>query len=171
VTCRRFNRAWTGLISTHLGVGDELRSSTRLQVIRLPRTAEQRWSLHDPYFELVWIEPLGVTACAVARRLELLMTARSAIHATSLSALATLLHATPAKVLRSLRRLHHHGLVVWREHVGVIGLSGFARSLDATEVAALSPYSVRLHRALSTGDVDDRAHHVVDRSVAVENER
>src|SRR5688572_5477730 len=136
-------------LSEHLGVGDELRPSTRLQVIRLPRSADQRWPLRDPYFELVWIEPLGVTACAVARRLELLMTARPAAHASSLSALATPLHATPAKVLRSLRRLHHHGLVVWREHVGVIGVSGFARSLNAVEVAALSPYSVRLHHVLT----------------------
>src|SRR5687767_6145893 len=100
-------------LSADLSVGDELRPSTRLQVIRLPRTAGQRWSLRDPYFELVWIEPLGVTTCAVARRLELMMAARPAVHATSLSALATPLHATPAKVLRSLRRLHHHGLVVW----------------------------------------------------------
>lgn len=131
-------------------VDDELGPSTRLQLIRLPRSDGERWSLRDPYVELVWIEPLGVTAVAVARRLDLLMAARPGVHATSLSTLATPLRIPPAKVLRSLRRLHHHGLIVWREPIGVIGLSGFTRGLDATTVARLSPYSARLHRALTT---------------------
>lgn len=131
------------------GFDDDLRPSTRLQLIRSPRSQGERWSLRDPYVELVWIEPLGVTAVAVARRLDLLLVARPAIHATSLSALATPLRVPPAKILRSLRRLHHHGLVMWREDVGVIGLSGFARGLAAPAAAALSAYSARLHRALS----------------------
>ena len=52
-------------------------------------------------------------------------------------------------MLRALRRLHHHGLLVWREEVGVIGLSGYARSVGAGRVAVLSPYGARLHRALT----------------------
>ncbi|WP_162941398.1 hypothetical protein [Desertimonas flava] len=129
----------------------EVRPTTRLQLIAMPRTVEQRWSLLDPYVELVWIEPLGVTAVAVARRLALLATATPKTHATSLSALATPLRVPPAKVLRSLRRLHHHGLIVWRERVGVIGLSGFARGLDEAAVAGLSPYGARLHAGLTAG--------------------
>jgi hypothetical protein len=128
---------------------DELRPSNRLQLIALPRTVEQRWSLFDRYVELVWIEPLGVTAVAVARRLALSTTMTPPPHATSLAALATPLGVPPAKVLRSLRRLHHHGLIVWREHVGVIGVSGFTRGLHAAAVAALSPYGARLHQALT----------------------
>lgn len=128
---------------------DELRPSTRLRLLRLPRTAGQPWSLRAPYVELVWIEPLGVTAVAVARRLDLLMSATPPVHSTSLSALATPLRVPPTKVLRSLRQLHYHGLITWREHARVIGLSGFTRGLEPAAVAALSPYSARLHRALT----------------------
>ncbi|WP_116996721.1 hypothetical protein [Desertimonas flava] len=62
------------------GIGlQELRPPTRLQLISLLRTVEQRWALVDPYVELVWIEPLGVTAVAVARRLALLAAATAAV--------------------------------------------------------------------------------------------
>lgn len=148
---RRRAALYTGMShASDLGLGlKELRPTTRLQVIAMPRTVEQRWSLLDPYVELVWIEPLGVTAVAVARRLVLLTTATPKTQATSLSALATPLRIPPAKVLRSLRRLHHHGLIAWRQHVCVIGLSGFTHGLDATAVAALSPFSARLHATLT----------------------
>jgi hypothetical protein len=128
---------------------DDLRPSSRLQLIRTARTSAECWSLLDPYVELVWVEALGATAVAVVRRLELLMTADPPAHATSLAALATPLRVPPGKVLRSLRRLHHHGLLLWREEVGVIGLSGFTRSVEGRRIAVLSPYGARLHRALT----------------------
>ena len=117
-----------------------LRTTSRLALIRLPRRDEQRWPLNDRYVELVCVETLGVTALAVARRLALLTTGQPPAHATSLAVLATPLQVPPAKVLSALRRLHHHRLVVWREAVGVIGLSGYARTLDDALVRRLSPY-------------------------------
>jgi hypothetical protein len=125
-----------------------LRPTSRLALIRLPRRDEQCWPLNDRYVELVWVETLGVTALAVARRLALLMTGQPPAHATSLAALATPLHVPPGKVLAALRRLHNR-LVVWREGVGVIGLSGYARSLDDALVTRLSPYGTRHHAALT----------------------
>lgn len=127
-----------------------IRPTTRLALIRLPRPDDTGWSLRDPYVELVWVEALGVTAVAVARRIDLLMTATPPAHATSLAALATPLGVPPAKVARSLRRLHHHGIVTWREYVGVIGMSGFAPVLTSALIADLSPYGARLHRAMTS---------------------
>src|SRR5262245_59045933 len=91
---------------------DEPRPSSRLQLIRTPRTNVERWSLLGPYVELVWVEAIGGTAVAVVRRLELLMTADPPAHATSLAALATPLRVPPGRVLRALRRLHHYGLLL-----------------------------------------------------------
>jgi hypothetical protein len=39
--------------------------------------------------------------------------------------------------------------MLWREQVGVIGLSGYARSVEGRSIAVLWPYGARLHRALS----------------------
>ena len=39
------------------------------ELVRLPARADDRWSLRSDYVDLVWIELLGVTAVAVARRL------------------------------------------------------------------------------------------------------
>ena len=51
---------------------------------------------------------------------------------------------TPSKSLDTLRRLHHHGLVDFREHTAVLGITGLAPEVPAAVAAELSPYTARL---------------------------
>ena len=65
-------------------------------------------------------------------------------HGISLDALATTLRITPSKAVDTLRRLHHHGLVEFRENTAVLGITGLAPDVPAAVAAELSPYTARL---------------------------
>jgi hypothetical protein len=101
-----------------------LSATTRIAVVELVPGPAQRWELLGAYVELVWVEVLGVTTTAIARRLGHLLSEAAPRRAVSLDALATPLHTTPAKALDALRRLHHHGIIEFHEHSAVIGCSG-----------------------------------------------
>jgi hypothetical protein len=74
-----------------------LTATTRIAVVELVPCPAQRWVLLGPYVELVWVEILGVTTTAIARRLGLLLSEATSRRAVSLDALAAPLHITPAK--------------------------------------------------------------------------
>ena len=82
--------------------------TTRIELVRLPARADDRWSLRSDFVDLVWTELLGVTAVAVARRLGHLLALSPPARGVSLDFLATSLRVPPSKVLDALRRLHHH---------------------------------------------------------------
>ena len=125
-----------------------LTPTTRIELIRLPARADDRWSLRSDYLDLVWTELLGVTAVAVARRLGHLLAMSPPARGVSLDSLATPLRIPPAKALDALRRLHHHRLIEFREHTAVIGASGLAPSVPVARVEQLSPYTSRLRGEL-----------------------
>ena len=122
---------------------DSLKATTRIAVVELVPRPAQRWELLGPYVELVWVEVLGVTTTAIARRLGHLLNEAAPRRAVSLDALADPLHITPAKALDALRRLHHHGIIEFHEHCAVIGCSGRVPDVDPGRAAALSPYTTR----------------------------
>ena len=116
---------------------------------------DQVWPILGAYVELVWSEPLGVTALALARRLAHLIETRPVTAgAITLDALAVPLQVPIGKVLAGLRRLHHHRFIVFDEQARVIHVSGFAPSVPDALAARLSPYTARIlagfaHRAVS----------------------
>lgn len=120
-----------------------LTSTTRIAVVELVPSPVQRWELLGAYVELVWVEVLGVTTTAIARRLGHLLGEAAPRRAVSLDALATPLHITASKALDALRRLHHHGIIEFHEHSAVIGCSGRVPDVDPARAAALSPYTTR----------------------------
>ncbi len=125
-----------------------LMPTTRIELVRLPGRAGDRWSLRSDYVDLVWTELLGVTAVAVARRLGHLLAMSPPAGGVSLDSLATPLRIPPSKALDALRRLHHHRLIEFREHTAVIGASGLAPSIPVERVEQLSAYTGRLRSEL-----------------------
>jgi hypothetical protein len=128
-----------------------LTSTTRIELVRLPARTDDRWSLRSEYVDLVWIELLGVTAVAVARRLEHLLSLQPPARGVSLDSLATPLRIPAGKALDALRRLHHYRLIEFREHTAVIGASGLAPSIPEDRVEQLSAYTRRLRVVLEAG--------------------
>ena len=100
----------------------------------------------------MWTEVLGVTAVAVARRLGHLLTTTPPTHGISLDGLATPLRISPSKTLDTLRRLHHHGVVDFREHTAVLGITGLAPDVPARVAGELSSYTTRLRAQLDVGE-------------------
>ena len=134
-----------------------LTPTTRIELVRLPARADDRWSLCSAYVDLVWTELLGVTGVAVARRLGYLVAMSPPARGVSLDSLATPLRIPPSKALDALRRLHHHGLIEFREHTAVIGASGLAPSIPLERVEQLSAYTGRLRVELETrGELEPR---------------
>ena len=129
-----------------------LSATRRIELVRLPRRSSDRWPLLSPYVDLVWSEVLGVTAVAVARRLGHLLTTTPPTRGISLDSLATPLRISPSKTLDTLRRLHHHGLVEFREHAAVVGISGLAPDVPAPVAGELSSYTTRLRAQLDVGE-------------------
>jgi len=121
-----------------------LTPTSRIELVRLPPRADDRWSLRSEYLDLVWTELLGVTAVAVARRLGHLLVMSPPARGVSLDPLATPLRIPPGKALDALRRLHHHRLIEFREHTAVIGASGLAASVPDDRAEQLSAYTRRL---------------------------
>ena len=131
-----------------------LTPTTRIELIRLPTRAADRWSLRGDYVDLVWTELLGVTAVAVARRLGHLLAMSPPARGVSLDSLATPLRVPPSKALDALRRLHHHRLIEFREHTAIIGASGLVPSVPVERAEQLSPYTGRLRVALEAREED-----------------
>ncbi len=125
-----------------------LMPTTRIELVRLPARAGDRWSLLSDYVDLVWTELLGVTAVAVARRLGHLLAMSPPARGVSLDSLATPLRIPPGKALDALRRLHHHRLVEFREHTAVLGVTGSAPSIPEERADQLSAYTSRLRDAV-----------------------
>ncbi len=74
--------------------------TTRIQLVRLPTRADDRWSLRGDYVDLVWTELLGVTAVALAGRLGHLLTMSPPAGGVSLDSLATPLQGPPEQGAR-----------------------------------------------------------------------
>ncbi len=110
-----------------------LSPTSQIELVRLPRRPNDRWPLVSPYVDRVWSEVLGVTAVAVARR-----------QPTASPSKRRPLRVTPSKTLNTLRRLHHHGLVDFREHTAVLGITRLAPDVPAALASQLSPNTARL---------------------------
>jgi hypothetical protein len=79
-----------------------LTATTRIAVVELVPSSAQRWSLLGAYVELVWVDVLGVTTTAIARRVGHLLNEAAPRRAVSLDALATPLQVIPAQALDAL---------------------------------------------------------------------
>jgi hypothetical protein len=107
-----------------------LTPTTQIAVVELMPCPTQRWALLGAYVELVWVEALGVTTTAIARRVGHLLSEAAPRRAVSLDALAAPLRITASKALDVQRRLHHHGIIKFHEHSAVIGCSSRVADVD-----------------------------------------
>ena len=126
---------------------DEDRTEYHLVVI--PRRPGDVWPLTGPYLELVYGSLLGPTATLLARRLGHLVDSHRHRAALSIDDLGASLSIPPARVIAGLRRLHHHGLVVFAPAEGLLGVSGFAPTLIPEQLARVSASSQLEHRRLT----------------------
>ena len=120
----------------------------QLRVVLIPRRPGDRWALTSPYVERVTVGAIGPTATLHARRLGYTIDAHPSGATLSIGELAASLAVPASKVTSSLRRLHHHGLVVFAPDQGLVGVSGFAPSVAPQQLARLSSFSQLEHRRL-----------------------
>ena len=120
----------------------------QLRVVPIPRRPGDRWALTSPYVERVSVGAIGPTAALLARRLGFTIDAHPNGARLSIAEVAASLAVPASKVTSSLRRLHHHGLVVFAPDQGLVGVSGFAPSVAPQQLARLSSFSQREHQRL-----------------------
>jgi hypothetical protein len=117
----------------------------RLRLDVRPAASDERWALRSEYVEQVWSKALGPTALLVARRLGGVIEESPSGAEISIPELAHDLGVGESKVESSLQRLARNALVSYSREYGVIGASGFARSVGEHNRSALSRRAVEIH--------------------------
>jgi hypothetical protein len=120
----------------------------RLELVVRPITDEERWAFRSDYVEFVWAEVVGPTAVLLARRLGALIEQEPFGAEIEVAELAEQLCVGPPRLDASFGRLVRQGLVSYSREHGVVGASGFARSVGGRSLAALSHRSAEIHGRL-----------------------
>ena len=127
---------------------DDTRDQRTLHVVPLPAQADDRWRLSDPYIERVWSERLGPTATLLARRLGRMLEERSGGVDVDLGDLATSLGVQPSITLKALDRLNRFEIVYFAPEQMIVGVSGFAPSVQGGRLLRLSESGRAVHERL-----------------------
>lgn len=121
---------------------------TTLHVVPLSASADDRWWLSDRYVEEVWSEHLGPTATLLARRLGRMMEEHPGGVDIDLAELASGVGVQPGIARKALERLNRFGVVHFSAEQLLVGVSGFAPSVQGGRVLRLSERGRLVHDRL-----------------------
>ena len=119
-----------------------------LHVVPLSANAEDGWRLSSPYVERVWSEHLGPTATLLARRLGRMLKERPGGLDVEFGDLATSLGVQPSIAVKALERLNQFEVVYFAPQQFIVGVSGFAPSVDSARLLRLSEGGRAVHERL-----------------------
>lgn len=117
-------------------------------MVPLSAQAEDRWRLSDPYIERVWSEHLGPTATLLARRLGRMLEERPGGIDVDLGDLATSLGVQYSVTLKALDRLNRFEIPYFAPEQMIVGVSGFAPSVQGGRLLRLSEAGRAVHERL-----------------------
>jgi hypothetical protein len=121
---------------------------TILHVVPLSASADDRWRLSDRYVEEVWSEHLGPTATLLARRLGRMMEEHPGGVDLDLGDLASSVGVQPGIARKALERLNRFEVVYFSPEQSVVGVSGFAPSVQGGRLLRLSERGRIVHDRL-----------------------
>jgi len=127
---------------------EEASDPSTLHVVPLSAQADDRWRLSDPYIECVWSEYLGPTATLLARRLGRMIEERPAGLDVDAGDLATSLGVQPNIAIKALDRLNRFEVVHLAPEQLIVGVSGFAPSVQGARLLRLSEAGRAVHERL-----------------------
>lgn len=121
---------------------------TTLHVVPLSASADDRWRLSDRYVEEVWSEHLGPTATLLARRLGRMIEEHPGGVDIELADLASGAGVQGGIARKALERLNRFEVVHFSPEQSVVGVSGFAPSVQGARVLRLSERGRLIHDRL-----------------------
>ena len=127
---------------------EDAQDPTILHLVPLSAQAEDRWRLSDRYAEEVWSEHLGPTATLLARRFGRLIEEHAGGVDIDLADLASGVGVQRRVALKALERLHRFEVVRFSAEQTLVGLSGFAPSVQGGRVLRLSERARLVHDRL-----------------------
>lgn len=119
-----------------------------LHVISLSAQADDRWKLSDPYVEEVWSEHLGPTATLLARRFGRIIEEHPVGVDVDLADVAAGLGVQRGIAVKALERLNRFEVVHFSAEQSVVGVSGFAPSVQGGRLLRLSERGRLVHDRL-----------------------
>lgn len=127
---------------------------TTLHIVPLSARADDRWRLSDRYVEDVWSEHLGPTATLLARRFGRMIEEHPRGVDVDLADLASGAGVQRGIARKALERLNRFEVVCFLLERSVVGVSGFAPSLQGVRVLRLSERGRLVHdRLVAASDV------------------
>jgi hypothetical protein len=127
---------------------DDESAPRTLHVVPLSAQPEDRWRLSDPYIERVWSEHLGPTATLLARRLGRMLEERPGGVDVDLGDLAVSLGVQRSIAVKALERLNRFKVVYFAPEQLIVGVSGFAPSVQGGRLLRLSEGGRAVHERL-----------------------
>jgi len=119
-----------------------------LHIVPLSANADDRWRLSDRYVEEVWSEHLGPTAVLLARRFDRMIEEHPGGVDIDLADLASGVGVQRGIAVKGLERLNRFEVVHFSPEQSVVGVSGFAPSVQGARVLRLSERGRLLHDRL-----------------------
>ena len=127
---------------------DERRQHPTLRAVPISAHADDRWRLTDPYVEQVWSKFLGPTATLLARRFGRLIEEHPLGVDLDLGDLAAGFGVQPSIAAKALDRLHRFEIVHFSVEASIVGVSGFAPSVQSCRLRRLSERGRAVHDRL-----------------------
>jgi hypothetical protein len=121
---------------------------TILHVVPLSASADDRWRLSDQYAEEVWSEHLGPTATLLARRFGRMIEDHPGGVDVDLADLASSVGVQRGIAVKALERLNRFEVVHFSAEQSLVGVSGFAPSVQGARVLRLSERGRLVHDRL-----------------------
>lgn len=121
---------------------------TTLHVVPISAQAEDRWLLSDRYVEEVWSEHLGPTATLLARRFGRMIEEHPGGLDIDLADLASSVGVQRGIALKALNRLDRFEVVHFSSERSLVGVSGFAPSVQGGRFLRLSEHGRLVHDRL-----------------------
>jgi hypothetical protein len=138
-----FSAAWCLYKGMH-----ETPDPTTLHVVPISAQADDRWRLSDRYVEEVWPEHLGPTATLLARRLGRMIDEHPSGVDIDLADLAVGVGVQRGIAVKALERLNRFKVVHFAAEQSIVGVSGFAPSVQGGRLLRLSERGRRAHDRL-----------------------
>ena len=127
---------------------DDTPDPTTLHVVPMSAQADDRWRLSDRYVEEVWSEHLGPTATLLARRFGRMIEEHPGGVDVDLGDLAAGVGVQRGIAVKALDRLNRFEVVYFAAEQSIVGVSGFAPSVQGGRLLRLSERGRLVHDRL-----------------------